>query len=387
LIWLWLQPFSELLAALRKLLARGSVTEALDSGIPRLLFLVPAHDEELLIEACARSILSVDYPAEARDLIVIADNCSDRTAELARGAGAQCMERTNPELPGKPRALEWTIASVPIERWDSCIVIDADSVVDPGFARALAARGELRGRVFQAYFGMSNEWDNWLTRLGGVLTRLRYDLVFPLKRAVGLNCPLTGNGMCLGTDLLAAEGWRAFSLTEDCELYARYTAAGIAIEYVSEALLHSIETRALGRAGTQRRRWMAGRFSVLRAYILPILRGRISRHQKLDALAELAAPTPILHVFLALVTAAVALLTLPRPVGYILAAAGLGSLLWLVVNTIRVLIDHPQPIPTLIAFAMLPLYVAWRLPLALLTFVTIRNKRWEKTERFERTSA
>src|SRR5438876_774447 len=69
---------------------------------PRLLFLVPAHNEEQLIDACARSLLTQRYPADRFDVFVIADNCTDDTAARARAAGAACLERADLALPGKP---------------------------------------------------------------------------------------------------------------------------------------------------------------------------------------------------------------------------------------------------------------------------------------------
>src|ERR1051325_2392432 len=72
------------------------------SPTPRLLFLVPAHNEELLIGACVDSLKALRYPAGRFDIVVIADNCDDRTAELARASGAACLERHGPGLRGKP---------------------------------------------------------------------------------------------------------------------------------------------------------------------------------------------------------------------------------------------------------------------------------------------
>src|SRR3954469_23563848 len=80
-----------------------------ESPLPRLLFLVPAHDEELLIASCVRSLLGLRYPAERIEIVVIADNCTDGTAQRARAAGARCLERNDPARPGKPRAIAWAL--------------------------------------------------------------------------------------------------------------------------------------------------------------------------------------------------------------------------------------------------------------------------------------
>ncbi len=374
---LWLPALSELFA----LFSTRRPEPASDAGTPRLLLLVPAHDEHGLISACARSLVAMDYPASHRRIVVVADNCSDDTAALARAAGAEAFERHDPSLPGKPRALAWAIAQVPADQWDACVIVDADSTVHPGFARALARCAPLEGRAVQAYFGSLNEWDSWLTRLAGVLARARYEITYPLKRRAGLNCPLTGNGMCIGRDLLG-DGWRWFSLTENWELYGEFTARSIPIEYASGALLYSQEARSMKQGGTQRRRWLAGRIGVLRQWGGRILgSSQVSWHQKLDALVELGGPSPVLHLVLALVVSAAACLTLDGNARLWFATLAVGSLAGTVGTTLAVLARHPQPGPTIAAFAMLPFYAVWRTATALRTVVNLRDNAWRKTSR------
>ncbi len=126
------------------------------------------------------------------------------------------------------------------------------AVVDADLADALAAAGDLRDVAVQAYFGLSNERDSWLSLLAGLLARVRYEGQYRLKALAGLNCPLTGNGMCLGVGLLARAGWAADALTENWELYARYTALGERIRFAPTARLHSQEARTLRQSATQR---------------------------------------------------------------------------------------------------------------------------------------
>ena len=115
----------------------------------------------------------------------------------------------------------------------------------------------------------------------GVLARCRYELSYPLRAKAGLNCPLTGNGMCIGRDLLAISGWQAFSLTENWELYASYTAAGIRIHYAQDALLYSLEVSSLKQGYSPRRRWLAGRLLVAHKWVAQLAGSRsISLHQK-----------------------------------------------------------------------------------------------------------
>ena len=225
----------------------------------RILFLIPAHDEAPLIAECVGSAIRALTGGFSGNIIVIADNCSDDTATVAREAGAKVLERHDRERRGKPHAIAWALERLDLASAEAVVIIDADSVVRPDFATALQEHAPIADKVIQTYNGSSNEFETWLTRLAGVFTRARYELEFPAKQRAGLNVPLTGNGMCIGTAVLRREGWKAFSLAEDAELYARWTAEGIRIRYAQGARVEAREAGSLGHSSTQRARWAAGR--------------------------------------------------------------------------------------------------------------------------------
>ncbi|HCF58181.1 MAG TPA: glycosyl transferase family 2, partial [Myxococcales bacterium] len=123
----------------------------------RFDFLVPAHDEEGGIARTVRSLLAVDYPAELRRVVVVADNCSDRTAERARQAGARVIERRDPERRGKGHALALAFEHSLQEGFaDAVVVVDADTVVAPNLPRAFAAHLAAGAQAMQAEYGVLN---------------------------------------------------------------------------------------------------------------------------------------------------------------------------------------------------------------------------------------
>ena len=377
---LWLPLLSELLCLLNR--KRDFGTSGPSSGeVPRLLFLVAAHDEELLIAGCIRSLMGMTYPATQRRVIVIADNCNDSTARLAREQGAECFERTDPTLPGKPRAIAWALGQVDLRGWDACVIVDADSIVAESFGLGLAKLAPLNDLVFQPNNGVLNEFENWLTRLGGLLGRCRFQVTYPLKQSAGLNCPIS-NGMGIGTNLLIRDGWRSYSITEDTELYAIYTEAGVTMRHASAADLFSQESRSLREGATQRRRWIAGRFRILREWGPRILRSpNIGWRQKVDAFVELALPAPVLHLVVAIAVIAAALLGVHGKLGWWIAYIAIASLSAIVVNTLTAIWRHPQPWRTASSFFMLPVYAAWRLAVILGTLMTVRDTTWRRTSR------
>jgi cellulose synthase/poly-beta-1,6-N-acetylglucosamine synthase-like glycosyltransferase len=383
--WLWLPNLIDLVAAaamaLRRFARPAAVSAPHPTSPPRLVFLVPAHNEEGLISQCARSLVGMDYPRQLRRIIVIADNSTDGTARLARDAGAECFERHDRVNRGKPHALAWAIAQLNLAEIDACVVVDADTVVAPDFARGLAALAPLETIAAQAYIGTMNEWDNWLTRLAGVLARCRYEFTYVLRNDAGLNCPLTGNGMCIGRELLTKHGWQAFSLTENWELYARYTAEGVPIRFARESRLYTQQVRSMEQGQIQRSRWSAGRTWTLREWGPRIVRStRTSLLNKFATLGELAALTPVIHLTAAAGVFSAALV-LPAPAAWWIATAALASLASPVVATATVMLNHPEPATTLSAFARLPVYATWRVSVAARTLLLPDSGEWRKTER------
>lgn len=348
-----------------------------------LLFLVPAHDEELLVRRCVASLRAQDHPAHLLEVVVVADNCTDATASVARAAGATVLERRSADRRGKGYAIEWALSELPLERYAAVVIVDADTLVDPDYASRLCEHAPLAERALQSYDGMSNEDETWLTRLAGLLTRNRYGIALTLKERAGLNTPLTGDGTVLGTGLLRREGWRVVTITEGWELYARFTLAGIRTTYVPGARLYAQEARSMAQSGTQRARWTAGRFAVLRLYAGRILaRPGLPLLQRLDLLAELSNPGPVMRAFAGGVGALLALAARPAgwPVLVALFASGIAQpLLYTVVSLAR----HPDPWPTVAALARFPAYAAWRVAVGLRTIALSGRGTWVRTARHE----
>jgi 1,2-diacylglycerol 3-beta-glucosyltransferase len=356
-------------------------SRATQSPGARLLFLVPAHDEGLLMDACVRSLVGMSYPAALREVVVIADNCSDDTAAVARAAGATCLERTDLERRGKPHALAWALEQLPYRTYDAVVIVDADTVVDGGFAAELAAVPDLRSRAVQAFHGVRNPEDSAITRMAAVLAAARYFFEFRLKARAGLNVPLMGNGMCIGSDVLAERGWTAFSICEDWELYAQLTERGVTIEGAPEARLHSQEARSLEQSSSQRTRWAAGKLTVLWRMAGPLLRSRnIGGHQKLDICAELVAPGPAVHLGLVAILTAFTVIVSPPGAGWLIAGLLL-PVARTALYTLLAMRAAPQPLRTLLSFGYLPFYATWRLTVQLAALRMLGEKPWIRTQR------
>src|SRR5947209_5965887 len=119
----------------------------------QLVVLIPAHDEELPIARTLSSLAAQLYPRGLYRVIVIADNCRDRTASVAAAAGADMvMVREDPEAPGKGRALRWAMDQILASGAppDAIVSIDADTIADPNLLRALVERFEAGAEAVQS---------------------------------------------------------------------------------------------------------------------------------------------------------------------------------------------------------------------------------------------
>jgi len=232
------------------------------AGSPlRLAVVVPAHDEEAGIAATLASLRAAGATA-----IVVADNCTDATAERARAAGAAVWERHHDEHRGKGHALAWAFERVLRERpeTEGLVVVDADCTVSPNLLEAIGARFAAGAAAVQASYVVSNPGASAAAaaRFAGFAL---INHVRPLgKGALGLSCGLLGTGMAFRASLLRELPWNAFGVTEDTEYHLSLAAAGIRVEFAPEAWVASAMPTSLEAGEAQRGRWETGDVALAR---------------------------------------------------------------------------------------------------------------------------
>lgn len=264
------------------------------SRVRRFAILVPAHNEEPVIDKTLRSLLAIDYPRDAFDVIVVADNCSDGTAEVARSLGAVVHERHDPTLRGKGYALRWCFDRLLTQQpgYDAIGVVDADSVVSGNFLTVINAYLEQGAQAIQCSDLIESQpgvWNAEVPRIGLML----YNYVRPLgRRVIGCSAGLRGNGMCFAADTLCRVPWDAYSLTEDLEYGLVLLLNGITVVFAPEATVLSPLPHSVSHAETQRARWETGRLGVIHKYAGRLLSTAFRRasFKALDACLDLVTP-------------------------------------------------------------------------------------------------
>jgi cellulose synthase/poly-beta-1,6-N-acetylglucosamine synthase-like glycosyltransferase len=153
------------LAALAVLARRPSPPRAVAPS-RRFDIIVPAHNEETEIARTVQVLLAMDYPRELYRVLVVADNCTDATADEALKAGAEVLLRASTDRRGKGHALAYAFdRSLSDGFADVIVVIDADTIASSNLLKAFAARFEAGAEVVQADYGVRNPLSSWRTRL------------------------------------------------------------------------------------------------------------------------------------------------------------------------------------------------------------------------------
>jgi hypothetical protein len=237
----------------------------------RFVVLIPAHDEEAVIGDTLAALAAVDYPAELRSVHVVADHCTDRTVELVTAAGVDVRENTSGNR-GKGPALQWLLGTVLDEITavgrpvDAVVIVDADTVVEPGFLGAIAAQLEAGATVVQGQYRVRDPGTSTATALRSAALALRHHLR-PLGRtALGGSCGLFGNGMAFRTEVLRTRAW-SDHLTEDIELQNELLLDGVLVAYAPDAVVEAAMPTTLEGARTQNERWERGRIELARRFV------------------------------------------------------------------------------------------------------------------------
>lgn len=226
----------------------------------KFALIVAAHNEELVISHIIDSLFRQNYPKDLYDVFVIADNCSDKTAEIARAHGAIVYERFNDKERGKGFALEWMFNKIYAmeDRYDVVGVFDADNLVSSNYLLEMNKQLSKGHKVVQGYIDSKNPYDSWVT-CSYSIAFWQANRIFQLPRYyLGLNCGLCGTGFCISIDVLKKIGWGATCLTEDLEFTMKLALNDMKVAWADEAVVYDEKPLTLMQSWNQRKRWMQG---------------------------------------------------------------------------------------------------------------------------------
>lgn len=348
--------------------------------------LVAAHNEENVIGQLVDNFHILDYPDHLYDIFVIADNCSDQTAKIARKAGATVFERFDSANRGKGFAMEWGFAKLfsRQRQYDAVAVFDADNLVDTRFLKVMnnhLLKGET---VIQGYLDAKNPTDTWVAGTFAICFWVVDHIWHLAKYNIGLSSCLGGTGMVISTDLLKRHGWGATCLTEDLEFTMKCLADGIPTAWAHEAIVYDEKPLTFMQSWNQRKRWAQGHFDVASRYIPRLFREGIRRKdiRPLDGILHLLQP----H-FLILSTTFVVLSMIHQHVpfytnilfnvlpGEVWAVVAVGQYIF----PLLVLTRIHAPLKSWYYMLLYPLFIYSWVPITFLGYLHRHDKSWSHT--------
>lgn len=234
---------------------------------------VAAHNEEKVIGPLVENLLQLEYPKELYDVFVVADNCVDKTALIARNAGAMVHQRFNDTKKGKGYALEWMFHRLfRLERqYDAVIIFDADNLVKENFLVEMNSKLCQGDKIIQCYLDSKNPFDTWVTNTFSISFWLTNRLLQLARFNIGLSNVLGGTGMCISTDVLRKFGWGATSLTEDLEFSMKALVHGVKTTWAHDAIVYDEKPLTFAQSWRQRKRWAQGQVDVAGRYFFTLL--------------------------------------------------------------------------------------------------------------------
>ncbi|MFM2153210.1 MAG: hypothetical protein RL199_1645 [Pseudomonadota bacterium] len=239
--------------------------------------IVPAHNEGRVIAQTVHALLGLDYPRSLFRVYVVADNCTDDTAERAREAGADVVfERFHASERGKGYCLAW--ARQRIERTtlhDAYIVFDADNVMSRNFLLAMNDRLEAGAAIIQGYLDTKNPGDTWVTKAISTAYWVSNRLWQHARSNLGVASALGGTGYCIRRDVVSRYEPDPACLTDDLELQMRLLKEGILVQWAHEAKTYDEKPLTMRTSWRQRVRWMQGHWDVARRHAWGLLVGAV----------------------------------------------------------------------------------------------------------------
>ena len=345
------------------------------SGSWRLAAVVPAHDEEANIAACVASLKRAGTSSLPLEVVVVADNCSDRTAAIAAQSGARVLVRNDVSRRGKGYALDFAFRQLSAEGFDAFLVVDADTEVAGNFAEQTGSILFSGADAVQCRYLVRNAGESIRTRLMNVAF-LAFNVLRPRGRdRLRLSAGIYGNGFGLTRTTLQSVPYLADSVVEDLEYHVSLVRAGKRVEFADGTWVKgSMPSKGKG-VQTQRSRWEGGRFRIMRDRIpglfADVVGGKLG---SLEPLGDLLLLPLAFHVTLLLVA-----VSAPFWPARVLALIGFGAV---ALHLIAAIVVGGGGWRDALALVAAPFYIVWKL---FLIPTLIRSSRsdssWVRTER------
>ncbi|WMJ75761.1 glycosyltransferase family 2 protein [Sedimentibacter sp. MB35-C1] len=241
----------------------------------RYAVIIAARNESAVIGQLLKSLKKQDYPSSLVDVYVVADNCTDNTAEVAKNSGATVFERFNRQLVGKGYALDYAFKRIlnSDEKYDAYFIFDADNLLDEKYISEMNKVFDNGYKIVTSYRNSKNYDTNWLSA-GYSLWFLREAKYLNNSRMIlNTGCAISGTGFMVSDEIIRKNnGWKHHLLTEDIEFSIDSAIHGEQIGYCGNAVLYDEQPYLFEQSWNQRLRWAKGFYQVFARYGLELLK-------------------------------------------------------------------------------------------------------------------
>ena len=235
----------------------------------RFMAIIPAHNEEAVIGNLVESLKKQNYDKTLYDIYVIADNCTDNTAQIAEQAGAIVYERFNNTKKTKGYALDWFLQQKIEENadYDAFFVFDADNIVDSNFIKNMNKKLCQGEEVVQGYRDIKNPTDSWITAGYAIFYWTMHRFYHLARYNLGLSPLLNGTGFMVKFDVIKPEnGLKTVTLTEDIEFSLKRIIKGKRLGWATDAIVYDEQPVEFKQSWSQRSRWTVGHMQCIKEY-------------------------------------------------------------------------------------------------------------------------
>ncbi len=241
----------------------------------KFMAIVPAHNEETVIKNLVESLKAQDYPENLYDIFVIADNCTDATAEIAKEAGAKVLKRFDETNKTKGYALNWFLKQKIEENadYDAFCVFDADNIVDKNFLKNMNKKLCQGEEIVQGYRDIKNPTDSWIAGGYAIFYWMMNRFYHLARYNLGLSPLINGTGFMVKFDLIKPNGWQTITLTEDIEFSLINIAKGRKIGWATDAIVYDEQPVHFAQSWSQRSRWTVGHLQCMKNYTKDLAKG------------------------------------------------------------------------------------------------------------------
>ena len=266
----------------------------------KFMAIIPAHNEEMVVSNLIESLKNQTYDKNLYDIYVIADNCTDNTANVARRAGAIVLERFDPAHKTKGYALQWFLKQKIEENadYDAFFVFDADNIVDKDFILNMNKKLCQGEDVVQGYRDIKNPTDNWITAGYALFYWTMHRLYHLARYNVGLSTLLNGTGFMVRFDVVKPNGWQTETLTEDIEFSLKRIIKGKKLGWATDAIVYDEQPTSFKQSWSQRSRWTVGHIQCMKRYTGELFNS-VKEHKSLvtfDGFLYIVGTTPMLII-------------------------------------------------------------------------------------------